>query len=147
MSGFKGEYRYQIDSKGRLALPAKLRRSVSPEANETFTVTRGLEQCLFVYPADEWNKIEDRVRNLNAFQADTRFFVRTLFSWANDSTLDGQARLTIAPKLIDWAKLNGEVLIIGALDKIELWNPEVFEAYLNAQSQSYETIAESIMGM
>src|SRR5574337_1072223 len=57
MSSFKGRFSYSIDNKGRIALPAKLRKSVSPEANESFVLTRGFEQCLFVYPQDEWNKL------------------------------------------------------------------------------------------
>jgi MraZ protein len=77
MSSFKGSYTYAVDDKGRINLPAKLRKYVSREANETFVVKRGFEQCLYVYPADEWNKLEQNLRNLSNYDAEHRRFVRT----------------------------------------------------------------------
>jgi MraZ protein len=72
MSSFKGSYMYSVDDKGRVSLPAKLRKYVSPEANDTFVVTRGFEQCLFVYPLDEWNKLESSLRGLSANDPESR---------------------------------------------------------------------------
>ncbi len=145
MSAFKGSYSYSVDNKGRVNLPAKLRKYVSPEANETFFVTRGFEKCLFVYPADEWNKLEQHLRDLSPYNPEHRLFVRAILAYATECQLDGQARITIPQQLLTFADIKDEVKIIGALDRIELWSSKVYEEYVAAQSQSYEDIAAKVM--
>jgi len=145
MSSFKGRYSYSVDNKGRIALPAKLRKTVSPEANETFIVTRGFEQCLFVYPQDEWNRLEDSIRRLSPSNPQHRFFVRTLLQWSTDCQLDSQARLSISQDLLRFAGIENEVLILGVLERIEIWNPKIYEEYMNNQPATYETVAESVL--
>jgi len=145
MSSFKGSYTYSVDDKGRINLPAKLRKYVSPEANETFVVTRGFEQCLYVYPADEWNKLEQNLRNLSNYDAEHRRFVRTLLELASEGQLDGQSRLSIPQELREYANIREDVRIIGTLDKIELWNPKIYEEYKRSQSEPYESIAAKVM--
>jgi MraZ protein len=145
MSSFKGSYMYAVDDKGRINLPAKLRKYVSPEANETFVITRGFEKCLFIYPVDEWNKLEVNLRNLSGYDPEHRRFMRALLELASESQLDGQARLSIPQELRDYASIEGEVRIIGTLDKIELWNPKEYEKYKNNQPESYEDIAAKVM--
>lgn len=145
MSSFKGSYMYSVDEKGRVSLPAKLRKYVSPEANDTFVVTRGFEKCLFVYPLDEWNKLEANLRGLSSYNSQHRLFLRAILELAQDSQLDAQARITIPPELREYAGIQNEVRIIGTLDKIELWNPKIYEEYKKNQSESYESIAASVM--
>jgi transcriptional regulator MraZ len=145
MSSFKGSYTYAVDDKGRVNLPAKLRKYVSPEANETFVVTRGFEKCLFVYPIDEWNKLEQNLRNLSSYDPQHRQFIRALLELASESQLDGQARLSIPQELREYASIQGEVRVIGTLDKIELWDPKIYEEYKNSQPESYENIAAKVM--
>lgn len=145
MSSFKGRFSYSIDNKGRIALPAKLRKSVSPEANESFVITRGFEQCLFVYPQDEWNKLEESIRGLSPSNPQHRFFVRTLLQWATDAQLDSQARVSIPQELLKFAGLENEVLIIGVLERVEIWNPKTYEEYMNNQPATYETVAEAVL--
>ncbi|HEY4611442.1 MAG TPA: division/cell wall cluster transcriptional repressor MraZ [Bacteroidota bacterium] len=145
MSSFKGRYEYSVDSKGRVALPAKLRKNVSPAANDTFIVTRGFEQCLFVYPQDEWNKVEESVRGLSPSNPQHRFFVRTLLQWTTDVQLDGQSRLSIGQDLLKFAGIENEVLILGVMERIEIWNPRIYEQYMNNQPATYETVAESVL--
>jgi MraZ protein len=145
MSSFKGSYTYSVDNKGRVNLPANLRKYVSPEANETFVITRGFEKCLFVYPLDEWNKLEQHLRSLSSYNPQDRLFMRVLLEYAKESQLDGQARITIPQQLLDYAGIKNEVRIIGVLDKIELWHPKIYEEYLSSQSESYESIAARVM--
>jgi len=145
MSSFKGSYIYVVDEKGRVNLPAKLRKCVSPEANETFILTRGFEKCLFVYPSDEWNKIEQNLKSLSGYDPEHRRFVRSFLELASECQLDAQARLTIPPELRDFANIQGDVRIIGTLDKIELWNPKVYEEYKHTQTEPYESIAAKVM--
>lgn len=146
MSSFKGSYSYSVDDKGRVNLPAKLRKYVSPEVNDTFVITRGFERCLFVYPIDEWNKLEQNLRNLSSYNQDHRRFVRALLELASESQLDAQGRLSIPQELREYANIRSEVRVIGTLDKIELWDPAVYEEYKEAQPDSYETIATRILG-
>ena len=145
MSSFKGSYTYAVDDKGRVNLPAKLRKYVSPEANETFIITRGFEKCLFVYPIDEWNKLEQNLRNLSSYDPQHRQFIRSLLELASESQLDGQARLSIPQELREYASIQGEVRIIGTLDKIEIWDPKIYQEYKNSQPESYEDIAAKVM--
>jgi len=145
MSSFKGSYMYSVDDKGRVSLPAKLRKYVSPDANDTFVVTRGFEQCLFVFPIDEWNKLESNLRGLSPYDPEHRRFIRAILELAQESQLDTQQRISIPPELRDYADIQNEVRIIGTLDKIELWNPKIYEEYKISQPESYENIAAKIM--
>ena len=131
-----------------MALPAKMRRALSPDAKETFVATRGFEQCVFLYPLDRWEKMEEEFMSLNLYQKEARDFVRTIVRWADEVTLDGQGRIGVPKTLLDFAGLQpkGQAVILGALDHIEIWDPAVFEAYLNEQPDDYETITERVMG-
>jgi MraZ protein len=144
MSGFKGRFNYSVDNKGRMNIPAKLRKSISPEANDSFIITRGFEQCLFVYPLDEWNKLEQSIRELSPSNAQHRYFERALLQWATESPLDGQFRIIIPQELLKFAGIENEVMIIGVLERIEVWNPAIFDEYMNTQPASYENVAESV---
>jgi MraZ protein len=145
MSSFKGSYTYAVDNKGRVNLPAKLRKYVSPEANDTFVVMRGFEKCLFVYPIDEWNKVEQNLRNLSSYNPEHRSFVRLMLELASETQLDAQARLSIPQELREFADIQNDVRILGMLDKIELWNPKIYDEYKNGQPESYESIAAKVM--
>lgn len=149
MSFFKGRETYSVDDKGRLNVPAKMRKSMSPAANDTFVVTRGPDDdpCVFAYPLDEWQKFEEGLKELNQFNERERFFLRTLLSWADEVVLDKQFRIMIPTMLVDFARIEKSALIIGAMDHIEIWNPEIFENYLGKKTESYATVAESVMGM
>ncbi|MEW6510414.1 MAG: division/cell wall cluster transcriptional repressor MraZ [Bacteroidota bacterium] len=145
MSSFKGSYAYSVDSKGRINIPARLRKYVSAEANDTFVITRGFERCLFVYPLDEWNKFEHAIRSLPASDPKGRYFTRTLLDKAAEAQLDGQSRIMIPRDLLQLAGIDNEVLIIGVLERIEIWNPKVYEEYRNSQPESYEDVAQAVL--
>jgi len=145
MSSFKGSYEYSVDSKGRINIPARLRKYVSPEANDTFIVTRGYEQCLFVYPLDEWNKLEQSIRDLSPTNPKHRFFMRTLLERATESQLDGQSRIIIPKELLQFAGIENEVLILGVLERIEVWNPHIYKEYQKSQAESYENVAQNVL--
>jgi MraZ protein len=142
---FKGQFTYSIDNKGRISIPAKLRKHISPEANDTFVMTRGLSSCIDLYPMDEWLKIEEKLLQLNSFSESEARFLRMISQYASEDKMDSQARILIPQNLIEYAKIENEVLILGALRKIEVWNPKVFENYLNSSPESYEEIAAKVM--
>ena len=145
MSSFKGSYSYSVDNKGRINIPAKLRKYVSPEANDTFVVTRGFEKCLFLYPLDEWNTLEGSVRELSPSNSQHRFITRTLLQYATETQLDGQSRIMIPKELQQFAGIEDQVLIVGVLERIEVWNPKEYEGYMKSQTDSYENVAQTVL--
>lgn len=142
---FKGQFTYSIDNKGRISIPAKLRKHISPEANDTFVMTRGLSSCIDLYPMDEWLKIEEKLLQLNSFSESEARFLRMISQYASEDKMDSQARILIPQNLLEYAKIENEVLILGTLRKIEVWNPKVFENYLNSSPETYEEIAAKVM--
>jgi MraZ protein len=146
MASFKGQAEYSVDSKGRVAIPARMRSALNPEANNSFTITRGFEQCILLFPLDEWAKREAEIARLNTYRSEARSFVRTIMRWADEVTLDGQGRIVVPKSLIAFAGLEDAVLIIGVLDRIEIWNPNVFAAQAE-QEADYSDVAERIFEM
>ncbi len=143
---FIGSFKYSIDSKGRIAIPAKLRRAVSPEANDTFVMTRGTAKCIDVYPLDIWNDLfNSKLSALSPFDSTQTAFVRLLMNRAAMDTLDSQSRLLIPKNLIEYAEIDKEVFILGALKKIEIWNPEIYEQYIKENEELFEQIANEVM--
>jgi len=146
MASFKGQAEYSVDSKGRVAIPARMRNALNPDANNSFTITRGFEQCILLFPLDEWAKREAEIARLNTYRSEARSFVRTIMRWADEVTLDGQGRIVVPKNLISFAGLKDAVLIIGVLDRIEIWNPDVFAAQAE-QEADYSEVAERIFDM
>ena len=142
---FRGQYTYSLDSKGRVSIPAKLRRQLSPEANDSFVMTRGTDKCIDVYPMDQWHQFEQKLLDLNPFKPQEAKFIRMILQHATEDKLDVQARILIPPNLIDYAEIEKEVLVLGALKKIELWNPNLYKEYLERSSETYEGIAAKVM--
>ncbi len=147
MASFKGQAEYSVDSKGRVAIPAKMRSALNPEAKSTFTITRGFEQCIFLYPQDHWMQMEEEISRLNKYNRETRDFVRAIMMWAEEVTLDGQGRVTLPKPLIEFGGIDGRATILGSLEYIEIWDPGTFERYLNERPADYETLAEHVLGI
>ncbi len=146
MASFKGQASYSVDGKGRVAIPAKMRAVLAPEAKGTFTMTRGFERCIFLYPLDEWERMESEIAALNMYSRQSRDFVRSFLRWADEVTLDAQGRVPLTRQLMEYAGIGDRAMIIGALDRIEIWNPDAFDKYMDEQSVDYETLAERVMG-
>ena len=127
MNPVKGEYKHSIDAKGRLAMPARLRE----ELGERFTVTKGLDGCLAVYPEKEWEALEDRIRGLGNGEK-ARRVKRYYFANAFDAQLDAQGRILIPANLREFADLQKDVVVIGQLDHAEIWNSEKWRVYNEA---------------
>ena len=109
---FIGEYKYSLDSKGRINIPAKFRQSLSEDNDNTFVATRGQDPCIWIYPIKEWKKIEDELRKLSSISGVHRTFIRQIARSATPSTCDKQGRIMINPPLLSYAGLEKEALII-----------------------------------
>ena len=125
---FTGEYQYSLDSKGRVNIPAKFRQALSKKNQNTFVATRGQDPCVWIYPLTEWKKIEDELRNLSSVSGIHRTFIRQIARSATPSTCDKQGRITLSPSLISFSQIDKSALIIGMINKIEIWNPDTLKA-------------------
>lgn len=135
-----GEYRHTLDTKSRVIIPAKFR----DELQDNFIITKGLDNCLFIYPQDEWLKIENKIKELPMTNRDVRSFVRTFYSGAVDESLDKQGRVVIPQSLREHAGIDRDVVIIGVSTRVEIWSTENWDNYNNSQGMTYEDIAEKM---
>ncbi|MFC7372070.1 division/cell wall cluster transcriptional repressor MraZ [Fictibacillus iocasae] len=138
---FMGEHQHNIDEKGRMIIPAKFRE----ELGSTFILTRGLDECVFGYPLEEWKIIEQKLKSLPFTKKDARAFTRFFFSGATECQLDKQGRVNIAPTLRDYAKLEKDCIVIGVSNRIEIWSKAKWEGYFSESEQSFGEIAESLL--
>jgi MraZ protein len=138
---FMGEYQHNIDEKGRLIIPAKFRDGLGA----SFVATRGLDQCLFVYPNQEWSLLEQKLKSLSLMKSDARLFNRFLFSGATECELDKQGRVNLPRNLIDHAKLDKDCVIIGVSSRVEIWSKEVWTDYSRQSEESFNEIAEKLV--
>jgi MraZ protein len=141
---FQGHSICTLDAKSRLILPSKFRKYIKQEADNKLILTRGMDECLLVYPLDVWDKVKTGLTRYNQFNSDQRFFIRQFLNFVNECELDSQNRIVIAPQLMQFAKLKKEVVVLGLLDKIEIWDPEIKERYENSMTKTYEDIAEKV---
>ncbi len=141
---FMGEYHHSVDNKNRLIIPSSLRQQRKNNKDE-FVITRGLEQSLFLYPTLEWQSLGERLKNLSTAKSNSRAFVRLLFSGAHPVQPDTQGRITLPQGLRDFAQIEEKVVIIGAFNKIEIWNEERWEKYYKQQRSLFEELSEKIM--
>ena len=146
MVGFLGQSEYSIDDKGRVALPARMRRELSPEAKETFVASRGIEKCVTLVPLNVWEEKAERISKLNPFSKESRIVKRMESRWSEVATLDGQGRISLPRPLIEYANLtSGKVIILGTTDNIEIWDPETLQAEDDALADSYASLVERVM--
>jgi MraZ protein len=146
---FTGEYQYSLDTKGRINIPAKFRQSLSENNQNTFVATRGQDPCIWVYPLTEWKKIENELRNLSSVSGIHRTFVRQIARSATPSTCDKQGRIVISPSLISYSSIDKEALIIGMINKIEIWNPKILETVdknnINNDPNKFSALSDKIV--
>jgi len=145
MPAFRGQYSYSLDKKGRVNVPARFRHALDPEAEDTFVVTTGFDRCLFAYPLNIWEQKEAVLREQPITNSRSRKVVRLLMANAAESTCDGQGRINIPRQLLEWARLEKEVLINGTLDHLELWNPEEYARYMGDIEDTFEELAEDLI--
>ena len=137
---FMGEYHHNIDDKGRLIIPYKFRN----ELGEKFIVTRGLEECLFVYSISEWNEIINKLKQLPFTNKDARLFMRMFMSGATECELDKNGRINIPTTLAKYASLDKECVVIGVNERLEIWSSSKFDNFFNENIDNFSDIAENL---
>ncbi len=137
---FIGEYIYTIDHKKRVAIPSKFRKSLGKKA----VITRGLDNCLVVYPIGEWQKLTKKLENLPNSKIDARGFVRIILSGAVDVALDKLGRILIPDYLKEYAGLKKDVVVIGLSNKIEIWDAQKWKDYREKTEKEIGNMAEKL---
>lgn len=135
-----GEYKHNLDSKGRLAIPAKFREKLSSGA----IITRGLDSCLFVFGNKEWDTLAQKLIALPLSKANSRAFVRLMLAGAMDVEVDSQGRILIPDYLRTYASLHKEIVIAGLYNRMEIWDKSTWERYKQKTESASEEIAEKL---
>lgn len=137
---FIGEYEHNVDVKGRVIMPAKLREDIG----DKFIITKGLDGCLFAYSQSEWANFEEKLKSLPLAQKNARNFVRFFLSGAVECEIDKQGRFLIPVNLREHANLDKEIVIIGVGTRLEIWNRELWTTYSSDENISADEIAENM---
>ena len=138
---FLGSYLYQLDEKGRVSLPAAFRREA---ADQRFVLLQAYPPALALYPEGEWLLVEERVRDLLKHEPKARMWVLRMISNALECAPDSQGRILIPARLKDAAQLDTQVMLVGAIDKVEIWNPNLFESAVADEAEEFSQYAPKI---
>ncbi len=142
---FYGEHEHSLDNKGRLILPAKFRESAQANYVEKFYITRGLDNCLFMFTEEEWKTQEAKFKSISFTKSQSRKFNRLFFSGAQEVAFDKQGRILIPKFLKDFAGIKRDVMIIGVSNRIEIWDIGRWGEFYNSEKASFEKIAEDLL--
>ncbi|MBI3002789.1 MAG: division/cell wall cluster transcriptional repressor MraZ [candidate division NC10 bacterium] len=137
---FRGRYEHSVDDKGRLSIPSRFREILARRRQRMLILT-DVDSCVAAYPLDEWRQLEERIRKQSTLQKDVRAFLRIFYSGATESPMDGQGRILIPPHLRERAGLTREVMIIGVLNKMEIWSKARWEEFLARSPVTFEDVA------
>lgn len=135
-----GEYTHTIDPKKRLSLPSKFRK----ELGKKVIVTRGLDNCLFVYPINEWKKISEKLADLGVGKADTRGFNRFILSGAVEAGIDSLGRILVPEYLRNFASLKDKVVLAGVQTRVEIWDEKKWSDYKKKIERQADSMAEKL---
>jgi MraZ protein len=137
---FLGEYRHNLDAKGRVAVPAKFRDKVAAGA----IITRGLDNCLFVFGAKEWEALAQKITSLPLAQSNSRAFSRLMLAGAMDVELDAQGRILVPDYLRQYAGLSKQVVVVGVYSRFEIWDASAWEKYKQRTEGAADEVAEKL---
>ena len=145
---FTGEYNYSIDAKGRVNMPAPLRKALPDSSEETVVLTRGQTENIVAFPLDEWKKIQEGLSKLSTINPLHRNFIRSLTRYASICKFDSQGRIAIPQNLLEYAKIKKDVAIIGLNSEIEIWDPETLryheQADFKLDQEDFENLANEL---
>jgi MraZ protein len=144
MTFFTSEYEGKIDSKGRIVLPARI-KSQLPEGEGELVIRRGFEQCLIVYPMVEFKKVFSKISGLNEFNEEYRKLQRNFLSGVVTVELDNNGRFLIPKNMLGYAQIDKEAILVGMGNKVEIWNPSIYEKHLIQDPGELSKLAEKYL--
>lgn len=137
---FIGEYKHNLDEKGRLAVPSKFRSAL----NKSAVITRGLDKCLFVFTASEWDELARKIKELPMTQSNARAFSRLMFAGAVNVDLDNQGRILVPEYLRQYAGISKKAVVAGLFNRLEIWDEDKWEEYKGRTEAEGDDIAERL---
>ncbi|MDQ2718980.1 MAG: division/cell wall cluster transcriptional repressor MraZ [Bacteroidota bacterium] len=146
MTGFIGEYEATLDMKGRFLLPAGFKKQLQDSENDSFVINRGFEPCLSLYTAKSWKPIFSELSNLNDFDPKVRQFRRYFLNGATQVELDSAGRLLLPKNLMEYARLEKDIVLVSAIDKIEIWDKIKYQQFFETFSpEAFSDLAKEVM--
>jgi len=145
MQFFQSEYECRLDAKGRLVLPAKIKSNLPEASGNELVIRRGFEPCLVLYPITEFKKIYSKIAGLNEFNEEYRMLQRNFFRGNTQVELDNMGRFLIPKSMIKFAQLEKDVLVIGTGNRIEIWNPDLFNEYTIQDPKQLSALAQKFL--
>lgn len=143
---YLGEYICKLDAKGRLTVPAGLKKQLESEGKEGFVLNRGFEGCLGLYPKKDWQVLADKLNQLNLFVAKNRAFVRKFQNGASQLDMDGNGRVLVPKDLMAYAGISKEVVLFAYADRIEIWDKKRYDELMSEEMDDFADLAEDVMG-
>ncbi|HET9014199.1 MAG TPA: division/cell wall cluster transcriptional repressor MraZ [Thermomicrobiaceae bacterium] len=140
---FLGRYAHSLDTKGRLAVPARFREALGTDV----VITRGIDRCLSLYPMTAWEPLAERVSSLSISDPDARTFRRMVFAEAANAEFDRQGRILIPPDLRRYAGLDRDAVVVGMHTYVEIWSPEAWEAQSDIMEHQGSDIAQRLAAL
>ncbi len=144
MTFFTSEYESKLDAKGRLVLPARIKAQL-PEGSNELVVRRGFEQCIIIYPMVEFKKVFSKISALNEFNEEFRKLQRNFFSGTATVELDNIGRFVIPKNMLAYAQLDKDVILVGTGNKVEVWNPSIYEKHIIQDPGELSKLAEKYL--
>jgi len=141
-----GEFDCKLDAKGRLMVPAALKKQLPEAEKEGFIINRGFEKNLVIYPKSVWNEVLAEVSKLNTYDTEVRMFVRSFTRGATEINLDAAGRVLIPKSLAEYAGLGNDIVLAGQLDKIEVWDKKSYEDIFDNVPENFAALAQKVMG-
>lgn len=145
MSFFTSEYECKLDAKGRLVLPAKIKSNLPEAGGNELVVRRGFEPCLVLYPLVEYRKIFSKIAGLNEFNEEYRLLQRNFFRGNSMVELDGNGRFLIPKSMIKYAQLEKDAIVVGMGNRVEIWNPALYDKYLIQDQSEFSRLAQKYL--
>lgn len=146
MAGLVGEYEVKLDVKGRFLFPSALRKQLSPAAQENFMLNKGFEDCLTLYPMNEWEKLSEKLSKLNLFKPKNRMFYRLFHQGAKSVGLDAAGRILIPTAHMERVGLDKDVMLIAYNDRIEIWDKAKYFDLIEGNMADFADLADEVMG-
>jgi len=141
---FRGSFEHTVDSKGRVSVPSKFRDIIADRYEGRLVLAMDYDKCLMVYPLEEWEKLEEKIKTLSAVKQEVKDFRRFLFSSATECELDKQGRILLPSGHRDHAGIKKNVMLVGIIDKIEIWDANAWEA---RNTQNGDKIGEALAAL
>jgi MraZ protein len=145
MTFFTSEFESKLDTKGRLVLPARIKAQLPSGEGDELVIRRGFEPCLIIYPMVEFKKVFSKISGLSEFNEEYRKLQRNFFSGTATVELDSNGRFVIPRNMLNYAQLEKDLILIGMGNKVEVWNPSIYEKHLIKDPSELSKLAEKYL--